>query len=105
MLRAYRRDVEVARQSYLMHKHFLPFVELVVDEAIVPASERISATMSPVSGLLSELIAPDGRKFRREDLRRDHGYPGEDIHELRQEEEEEFWIALRRQEEEDAAET
>ena len=105
VLHAYRRDVEVARQSYLMHKHFLPFVELVVEEAIVPASERISATMSPVSGLLAELIAPDGRKFRLEDLRRDHGYPGEDINELRQEEEEEFWIALRRQEEEDAAET
>ena len=105
VLHAYRRDVEVARQSYLMHKHFLPFVELVVEEAIVPASERISATMSPVSGLLAELIAPDGRKFRLEDLRRDHGYPAEDFLELRQEEEEEFWTALRRQEDEDAAET
>jgi hypothetical protein len=105
VLRAYRRDVEVARQSYRWHKRYPPFVALVVKEAIVPASQLISVAMSPVSGLLSELIAPDGRKFRLEDLRRDHGYPGEDINELRQEEEEEFWIALRRQEEEDAAET
>ena len=105
VLRAYRRDVEVARQSYRWHKRYPPFVALVVKEAIVPASELISATMSPVSGLLAELIAPDGRKFRLEDLRRDHGYPGEDINELRQEEEEEFWRALWREEDEDAAET
>jgi hypothetical protein len=105
VLRAYRRDVEAARQSYWMHKHFLPFVELVVEEAIVPASERISATMSPVSGLLAELIAPDGRRFLLEDLIRDHGHPVEDYLELRREEDEEFWKALWEEEDEDAAET
>jgi hypothetical protein len=88
-----------------MHKHFLPFVELVVEEAIVPASERISATMSPVSGLLAELIAPDGRRFLLEDLIRDHGHPVEDYLELRREEDEEFWKALWEEEDEDAAET
>lgn len=105
VLRAYRRDVEVARNSYRRHKHYLPFVELVVEEAIVPASELISVAMSPVSGLLAELIAPDGRRFLLEDLRRDHGYPAEDFLELRREEEEEFWTALWAQEDDDAAET
>lgn len=105
VLRAYRRDVEVARHSYRLHKRYPPFVALVVKEAIVPASELISATMSPVSGLLAELIAPDGQKFQLEDLRCDHGYPGEDLRELRREEQEEFWRALWREEDEDAATT
>jgi hypothetical protein len=105
VLRAYRRDVEVARQSYRWHKRYPPFVALVVKEAIVPASQLISVAMSPVSGLLAELIAPDGQKFLLEDLRRDHGYPAEDLRELRREEQEEFWRALWREEDEDAATT
>jgi len=105
VLRAYRRDVEVARHSYRLHKRYPPFVELVVEEAILPASELISVAISPVSGLLAELIAPDGRRFRVEDLIRDHGHPAEDYLELRREEEEEFWRALWREEGEHSAET
>jgi hypothetical protein len=105
VLRTYRRDVEAARHSYRMHKQFPPFVDLVVREAIIPASQLISVATSPVSGLLAELIAPDGRKFLLEDLIRDHGYPTEDYLELRQEEEEEFWKTLFSEEDEDAADT
>ena len=105
VLRAYRRDVEVARHSYRLHKRYPPFVDLVVQEAVIPASELISVAISPVSGLLAELIAPDGRRFRLEDLIRDHGYPAENYLELRREEDEEFWTALWREEDDDAAET
>jgi hypothetical protein len=94
VLRAYRRDVEAVRHSYRRHKPFPPFVELVFREAIVPASELIAVAISPISGLLAELIAPDGRTFLLEDLVRDYGHPTEDYLELRREEEDKFWRAL-----------
>jgi hypothetical protein len=94
VLRTYRRDVEAVRHSCRRHKPLLPFVDRVVREAIVPASALMSVAMSPVSGLLSELIAPDGRTFLLEDLVRDYGHPTEDYLELRRKEEDEFWRAL-----------
>jgi hypothetical protein len=94
VLRAYRRDIEAARVSYRRHKAFRPFVDLVVREAIVPASSLISVAISPISGLLSELIAPDGRTFLLEDLVRDYGHPAEDYLQLKREKEEEFWSVL-----------
>jgi hypothetical protein len=94
VLRTYHREVEAARHCYRRHKRFPPFVDLVVREAIVPASALISVAISPISGLLAELIAPDGRTFLLEDLIRDHGHPAGNYLELQQEEEDEFWRAL-----------
>jgi hypothetical protein len=102
VLRAYRRDVEAVRHSYRRHKPFPPFVELVFREAIVPASELIAMAISPISGLLAELIAPDERTFLLEDLIRDYGHPTEDYRELRQGEEDKFWRALFEEETDDS---
>lgn len=105
VLRVYRRNIEAARRSYRTQKSPPPFARLVLEEAIIPASERISLAISQVSGLLAELIAPDGRRFRLEDLIRDHGHPTEDYRELRREEEEESWRALLREVDGDETET
>jgi hypothetical protein len=93
-LRTYRRDVEAVRHSCRRHKPLPPFDDLAVREAIVPASASISVAISPISGLLSEAIAPDGPTFLLEDLVRDHGHPTLDYLELRREEEDEFWRTM-----------
>jgi hypothetical protein len=62
-----------------------------MDDTVEPASEAISQAIEPITTLLSEIIAPDGRTFTLDELVARHGHPTENYRDLEFEEEEKFW--------------